>query len=39
MQIEDLRQIHDGYDHIYLSPHLDDAALVSRFGSKAGAAS
>lgn len=27
MQIEDLRQIHDGYDHIYLSPHLDDAAL------------
>src|SRR5262245_54457303 len=27
MQIEDLRQLHDGYDHIYLSPHLDDAAL------------
>jgi LmbE family N-acetylglucosaminyl deacetylase len=27
MQIEDLRQIHDGYDHIYLSPHLEDAAL------------
>jgi LmbE family N-acetylglucosaminyl deacetylase len=27
MQIEDLRQIHDGYDHIYLAPHLDDAAL------------
>jgi LmbE family N-acetylglucosaminyl deacetylase len=27
MRIEDLRQIHDGYDHIYLSPHLDDAAL------------
>src|SRR5215213_9986346 len=27
MQFEDLRQIHDGYDHIYLSPHLDDAAL------------
>jgi LmbE family N-acetylglucosaminyl deacetylase len=27
MQLEDLRQIHDGYDHIYLSPHLDDAAL------------
>src|SRR4249919_2584335 len=27
MQIEDLRQIYDGYDHIYLSPHLDDAAL------------
>jgi LmbE family N-acetylglucosaminyl deacetylase len=27
MLIEDLRQIHDNYDHIYLSPHLDDAAL------------
>jgi LmbE family N-acetylglucosaminyl deacetylase len=27
MQLEDLRQIHDGYDHVYLSPHLDDAAL------------
>ena len=27
MQIEDLRQIHDSYDHVYLSPHLDDAAL------------
>src|SRR6266508_169404 len=27
MQLEDLRQIHEGYDHIYLSPHLDDAAL------------
>jgi len=27
MQLEDLRQIHDGYDHIYLSPHLDDAGL------------
>jgi LmbE family N-acetylglucosaminyl deacetylase len=27
MQIEDLRQIHDNYDHVYLSPHLDDAAL------------
>ena len=27
MQLEDLRQIHDGYDHIYLSPHLDDAVL------------
>jgi LmbE family N-acetylglucosaminyl deacetylase len=27
MLIEDVRQIHDGYDHIYLSPHLDDAAL------------
>jgi LmbE family N-acetylglucosaminyl deacetylase len=27
MQIEDLRQIHDSYDHVYLSPHLDDAVL------------
>jgi LmbE family N-acetylglucosaminyl deacetylase len=27
MHIEDLRQIHDTYDHIYLSPHLNDAAL------------
>jgi len=27
MQLEDLRQIHGGYDHVYLSPHLDDAAL------------
>jgi LmbE family N-acetylglucosaminyl deacetylase len=27
MQIEDLSQIGDNYDHIYLSPHLDDAAL------------
>jgi len=27
MQIEDLRQLHDSYDHIYLSPHLDDAVL------------
>lgn len=27
MQLEDLRQLHDNYDHIYLSPHLDDAAL------------
>jgi LmbE family N-acetylglucosaminyl deacetylase len=27
MQIVDLRQIHDSYDHVYLSPHLDDAAL------------
>ncbi|HWQ12887.1 MAG TPA: PIG-L family deacetylase [Roseiflexaceae bacterium] len=27
MRVEDLRQIHDSYDHIYLSPHLDDAAL------------
>src|SRR5262249_20208859 len=25
--IKDLRQIHDNYDHIFLSPHLDDAAL------------
>src|SRR5262245_19938319 len=27
MHTEDLRQVHDIYDHIYLSPHLDDAAL------------
>src|SRR6185503_3764875 len=27
MHTEDLRQIHDVYDHIYLSPHLDDVAL------------
>ena len=27
MRIEDLDQIQAGYDHIYLSPHLDDAAL------------
>ena len=27
MHIVDLRQIHDSYDHVYLSPHLDDAAL------------
>jgi LmbE family N-acetylglucosaminyl deacetylase len=27
MLIEDLRQIDDVYDHVYLSPHLDDAAL------------
>jgi LmbE family N-acetylglucosaminyl deacetylase len=27
MHIEDLSQIRGGYDHIYLSPHLDDAAL------------
>ena len=27
MQLEDLRQIHDDYDHVYISPHLDDAAL------------
>lgn len=27
MHIKDLRQIHNNYDHIYLSPHLDDAAL------------
>jgi LmbE family N-acetylglucosaminyl deacetylase len=27
MRVEDLRQIHDSYDHLYLSPHFDDAAL------------
>jgi LmbE family N-acetylglucosaminyl deacetylase len=27
MHTQDLRQVHDVYDHIYLSPHLDDAAL------------
>jgi LmbE family N-acetylglucosaminyl deacetylase len=27
MRIEDLDLIQAGYDHIYLSPHLDDAAL------------
>jgi LmbE family N-acetylglucosaminyl deacetylase len=27
MLLEDLRQIHGGYDHVYLSPHLDDAVL------------
>ena len=27
MLIEDLRQIHNNYDHVYLSPHIDDAAL------------
>src|SRR5262245_33407729 len=27
MHTEDLRQVHDVYDHIYLSPHLDDVAL------------
>src|SRR2546421_13050558 len=27
VHIDDLRQIHDAYDHIYLSPHLDDVAL------------
>jgi LmbE family N-acetylglucosaminyl deacetylase len=27
MHKTDLRQIHDIYDHVYLSPHLDDAAL------------
>jgi LmbE family N-acetylglucosaminyl deacetylase len=27
MHTEDLRQVHDVYDHVYLSPHLDDAAL------------
>jgi len=27
MHSDDLRQVHDVYDHVYLSPHLDDAAL------------
>jgi LmbE family N-acetylglucosaminyl deacetylase len=27
MHTADLRQIHDVYDHVYLSPHLDDAVL------------
>jgi LmbE family N-acetylglucosaminyl deacetylase len=27
MHIEDFQAIHGDYDHIYLSPHLDDAAL------------
>lgn len=27
MHFEDLRQVSDRYDHVYLSPHLDDAAL------------
>lgn len=27
MRVDDLRQIDDRYDHVYLSPHLDDAAL------------
>ncbi|MEN9934348.1 MAG: hypothetical protein RLZZ387_927 [Chloroflexota bacterium] len=27
MRVEDLRQIHGTYDHVYLSPHLDDASL------------
>jgi LmbE family N-acetylglucosaminyl deacetylase len=27
MQFDDLRQIRTDYDHVYLSPHLDDAAL------------
>src|SRR5512147_2981800 len=27
MHFEDLRQIDNNYDHVYLSPHLDDAAL------------
>ena len=26
MHIVDLGQIRGGYDHVYLSPHLDDAA-------------
>jgi LmbE family N-acetylglucosaminyl deacetylase len=38
MHITDLRQIHDVYDRIYLSPHLDDAAL-SCGGAIAAAAS
>ena len=28
MHTEDLRQVHDVYDHVYLSPHLDDGALA-----------
>jgi LmbE family N-acetylglucosaminyl deacetylase len=27
MHIEDLRYLHHNYSHVYLSPHLDDAAL------------
>lgn len=27
MHVEDLRHIRHDYDHVYLSPHLDDAAL------------
>jgi LmbE family N-acetylglucosaminyl deacetylase len=27
MHIQDLRQVHDEYEHVFLSPHLDDAAL------------
>ncbi len=27
MQIQDFSQIQGAYDHVYLSPHLDDAAL------------
>jgi LmbE family N-acetylglucosaminyl deacetylase len=27
MLIEDLRQAHNDYEHIYLAPHLDDAAV------------
>jgi LmbE family N-acetylglucosaminyl deacetylase len=27
MHTADLRQVHDIYDHVYLSPHLDDAVL------------
>lgn len=27
MFVEDLRQIHNTYEHVYISPHLDDAAL------------
>jgi LmbE family N-acetylglucosaminyl deacetylase len=41
MQLVDLDQIHDTYDHIYLSPHLDDAALscggaIAQHGSRGG---
>jgi LmbE family N-acetylglucosaminyl deacetylase len=27
MHIEDFHDIHDDYDHVYLSPHLDDGAI------------
>ena len=38
MLLEDLRQISDAYEHIYISPHLDDAALscggaIARYAS------
>jgi LmbE family N-acetylglucosaminyl deacetylase len=29
MHVQDLRQIHNSYQHIHLSPHMDDAALSS----------